>query len=513
MGKYWRVILDGTGLFYFKEKHCDNCLCTVRQTEDGKKVKLYYHKVLEAKNVLSDNVVISLGTEFIENEKEDVSKQDCEINAAKRLMKRMKKEYPRLVICIQGDALYATEPMMKLCRDKYHWEYIFTQKDTRQKKLNEGFEWIKSDEDASRKAGVCKEKGTAFYANYVEELAGKTEIMNVFEYEYEIKDKEGKKQTIRFQWISSLELTDRNLEEMILAGRGRWKIENEGFNNQKNGIYRIEHLNSKNSNAMKNHYLLTQIADWCKKQYSARGPNGETIVKSKKWFGFRLHLIADATYEIPVAYSVTKASNSEKTETQKLLEQMEKVHTEWLDECKYFLGDKGYDSSKIIAWLEHKEIMPIIDIRNCWKDGEETHQYKNTKLVYNYKGTVWYEEESGEKTKLSYKGYDKSTDSLRYGFKPQKHDNRIFRIRCKEERRIFTPVARNSYKWKRLYKKRTGVERINGRIDRDYKFERHSIRGLKKMTVFLTVTFLIYITMVKAKIEAGEKEHLCKLYA
>ena len=282
MGKYWRVILDGTGLFYFKEKHCDNCLCTVRQTEDGKKVKLYYHKVLEAKIVLSDNVVISLGTEFIENEKEDVSKQDCEINAAKRLMKRMKKEYPKLAICIQGDALYATEPMMNLCREKYHWEYIFTQKDTRQKKLNERFEWIKSGEDASRKAGLCKEKGTAFYANHVEELAGKTEIMTVLEYEYEIKEKEGKKQTIRFQWISSLELTDRNLEEMILAGRGRWKIENEGFNNQKNGIYRIEHLNSKNSNAMKNHYLLTQIADILMQLYLAWNPYIKELSQSIK---------------------------------------------------------------------------------------------------------------------------------------------------------------------------------------------------------------------------------------
>ena len=61
--------------------------------------------------------------------------------------------------------------------------------------------------------------------------------------------------------MSSIELTKRNMEEMIIAGRGRWKIENEGFNNQKNGIYRIEHLNSHNSNAMKNHYLLTQISD------------------------------------------------------------------------------------------------------------------------------------------------------------------------------------------------------------------------------------------------------------
>ena len=111
------------------------------------------------------------------------------------------------------------------------------------------------------------------------------------------------------------------------------------------------------------------------------------------------------------------------------------------------------------------------------------------------------------------RGYDKSTDSLRYGFKPQKNDNRIFRIKCEEDRRIFTPVARSSHKWKRLYKKRTGVERINGRIDRDYQFERHTIRGLKKMTMFISVAFLIYMAMAKSKIEKGQTEHLCKLYA
>lgn len=72
--KYWWVILDGTDLFYFKDKHCGNCLCTTRKTEDGKTTKLYCHKVLEAKIELSDTVIISLGTEFIENEREDVNK-------------------------------------------------------------------------------------------------------------------------------------------------------------------------------------------------------------------------------------------------------------------------------------------------------------------------------------------------------------------------------------------------------------------------------------------------------
>lgn len=121
LGKYWRIIIDGTGLFYFKEKHCENCLVTtVTREEDGKeiKVKRYYHKVLEAKLVLAPNIIISLDTEFIENEREDVEKNDCEINAAKRLLERLGKEYPRLPICLQGDALYAAEPIMKICRKK-----------------------------------------------------------------------------------------------------------------------------------------------------------------------------------------------------------------------------------------------------------------------------------------------------------------------------------------------------------------------------------------------------------
>lgn len=286
-GKYWRIILDGTGLFYFKERHCENCLCLVKTDETGKQSKQYYHKVLEAKIVLSENIILSIETEFIENENERVSKQDCEINAAKRLLKRIKKEYPRLPICIEGDALYATEPFMKLCRE-YNLYYLLTQKESRQKNLNEGFEWIKAGEDVEYQIGLCKEKGKGFYANHMEEIAGKEEVMNVFEYKYEKEDKNGRKQVISFQWISNIEITKRNLEELILAGRGRWKIENEGFNNQKNGMYRIEHLNSKNSNAMKNHYLLTQIADILMQLYIAWNPYISELNQSIKNTSSRL---------------------------------------------------------------------------------------------------------------------------------------------------------------------------------------------------------------------------------
>ena len=250
-------------------------------------------------------------------------------------------------------------------------------------------------------------------------------------------------------------------------------------------------------------------ADWCKKEYTTANKNGEKIVKTKKWFGFRLHLLSDTTYELPIDYEVTKASNSEVKETEKLLEKIKEQYPEKLEKCRYFMADKGYDSTELIEWLTTEGTAPIIDIRNMWK-GDETKQFKDTKIVYDYKGIVYYIKDSGEKIELVYKGYDKSRDSHRYGFHPKYHDKRIFRIPLKTEPRIFTKVARNSKKWRRLYKKRTSIERINGRIDRDFKFEKHTIRGLRKMKMFLTVTFIIQLALAKSKIDSGITKGLAR---
>lgn len=247
--------------------------------------------------ILGEKIVLSLDTEFIENEEENVEKQDCEINAAKRLLCRLKKSHPRLQICIQGDCLYAVEPIMEICR-KNNWKYIFTQKSTRQKSIAESYEWIGDGGGKTEVKRICPENGTGAYVNHVEEVAGKTEVMNLYEYEYELKEK-GETKKIKFQWITNIELTKRNLEEMVTAGRGRWKIENEGFNNQKNGIYRIEHINSRNSRAMKNHYLLTQIADMMVQVYLAWHPLIRKMKQSIKSTSsrllesFRQHTITD----------------------------------------------------------------------------------------------------------------------------------------------------------------------------------------------------------------------------
>lgn len=264
---------------------------------------------------------------------------------------------------------------------------------------------------------------------------------------------------------------------------------------QKSGGYRGEH-----------------DADWCRKTYTTTTPAGEVNTKTVKWFGFRLHLIADAAYELPVDFTVTKASVSEVKETEGLLGKMKGKYPQKTERCSYFLADGGYDSTELIEWLETEDITPIIDIRNMWQ-GDETKQFKDTDLVYSFNGKVYFVDERGTPIELLYKGYDKSRNSSRYGFHSKYKDKRIFRIPLETDKRIFTRVARNSKKWKRLYAMRSGIERMNGRLDRDYKFERHTIRGLEKMEMFLTVTFLVSLTLAKAKIEAGMTEGLSRLYA
>ncbi|UYJ40557.1 MAG: transposase [Lachnospiraceae bacterium] len=195
-----------------------------------------------------------------------------------------------------------------------------------------------------------------------------------------------------------------------------------------------------------------------------------------------------------------------------LLDNIKEKYPEKLEKCRYFLADKGYDSTELIEWLTTEGTAPVIDIRNMWH-GNETKQFKDTNIVYDYKGRVYYITDSGEEIELVYKGYDKSRDSQRYGFHPKYHDKRIFRIPLKTDPRIFTKVARNSKKWKRLYKKRTSIERVNGRIDHDFQFEKHTIRGLKKMKMFLNVTFIIQLTLAKAKIESGITNGLARYTA
>lgn len=239
--KYYHIIVDGTGLATSRKKYNENCLVKNKTDKKGKEYQEYSTYVLEAKLVVGE-MVFSIGSEFVENVNEDETKQDCETKAFKRLAEKIKKEYPKLKIIISGDALYANKPVLDICKEN-GWKYIIRFKEGAIPSLYNEFETVVAKANES----------TIKDYEYVAGLDYQEKKVNIIKYT-------DKKKGTEFVYITDLPITNKNIKATINVGRRRWKIENEGFNIQKNGTFDIGHLYSKNQIAIKVHYLMIQIA-------------------------------------------------------------------------------------------------------------------------------------------------------------------------------------------------------------------------------------------------------------
>ena len=281
LGEKWLVIVDATQLFSFRERHCEHCLTKTIHKGTEEEKTIYYHQVLEAKLVLGDDMIVSLATEFIENTRKNATKQDCELNSFKRLAESVKKEYPRLPICLLADSLYANDTVFEICR-KNKWEFLIRYKEGSIPSIMEEYREItemgEACESVIEKEEIYQRKPNRkqkLKINWVNGIEYKKHPVHVLELKIE---REGKKYK-EFRWLSSMEIEEEQVEEFVKTGRKRWLIENEGFNIQKNHRYIITHANSMNYNAMKNHYLITQIADIMMQMYE----NGDKGIKELKY--------------------------------------------------------------------------------------------------------------------------------------------------------------------------------------------------------------------------------------
>ena len=244
-------------------------------------------------------------------------------------------------------------------------------------------------------------------------------------------------------------------------------------------------------------------AKWGMKEYHYTDKHGNAQVKKEYHFGFKAHIVCDVKTELPMAYDVLTANSDEK---KAMIDIIGKMPSEITNRVDYLMMDKGYDSTEMIRAAKAVNIVPIVDIRNCWKDGEGTRQYKGTDIVYDFRGNVYMVDGTGEQRRMHYEGYDCQKKCLRYAYA-----GKIYKIYVSYDERVFLPVARDSKKFTRLYKGRTSVERLNGRLDRDYMLEDHCIRGLEKMKLMVSLTLLTMNAMALGKIKGGEATHLAAL--
>jgi hypothetical protein len=255
------IAIDGTGRLTFPERHCAHCLT---QTHNGKTT--YYHPVLEAKLVAANGLAFSVMTEFIENPGEKPTKQDCELKAFYRLADRLKQRFPRLPICLLLDGLFAGGPTFALC-EKYRWKYLVVLTEDDLSSVHQELDALMplaSENHLTIHTGIQSEIRQVFrWMNDVSYLDSekRKHIISVMECLETCPVSKGERKTTRFKWITNLKVKTNNIRILTnQGGRLRWKIENEGFNVQKNGGYALEHAYSRNPTAAKVFYYILQIA-------------------------------------------------------------------------------------------------------------------------------------------------------------------------------------------------------------------------------------------------------------
>jgi hypothetical protein len=229
------VSIDGSEYFSSENIHCPHCLVT---TSKGK--KRYHHQILQSVIVNPDmRQVMPLAPEAISN-RDGTKKQDCERNAAKRLVSKIRATHPRLKIIVTADGLYSNQPFIDELKTA-NMSFILVAKPTDHKLL---FEWVNelSQLDAGGNLELGDHKGRRHRYQWVNQvpLNGSKDADLVNFFQYQLVAKSGKV-TYKNSWVTDITVDENNVVNLVKGGRARWKIENETFNTLKNQGYHIEH--------------------------------------------------------------------------------------------------------------------------------------------------------------------------------------------------------------------------------------------------------------------------------
>jgi hypothetical protein len=256
------VLLDGSGYLVFGYKHCEHCL-----TQQHGETTLYMHQVLEAKLLGPGGMVLSLGTEFIDNRDaasvpasatSEQRKQDCELKAARRLLAKVRQEFPQLPICLSGDNLWACGAGLQLAKD-YHCDYVYVFKPGRTPALWRDFQDLLRlcPEQCVEVETPQKTKQVYRWVNDLDYEDSDKRRWKVTAIHYKETTKSGEEH--EWAWLTHLQVNRQTVAAVAQrGGRARWCIENQGFNVQKNSGLNLEHAYS--HSVWEAFYYLLQIA-------------------------------------------------------------------------------------------------------------------------------------------------------------------------------------------------------------------------------------------------------------
>lgn len=255
------VAVDATEIWTSPTLHCPYCLH--RRLSHGR--LQYYHVVLEAKWVTANGLALSLATEFVQNDErapteelsEERRKQDSEQKAFPRLAAQLHRFFPQTAWCLLLDALYENRSAIGLC-ERYGWTFITTFKEGAAPAIWAEAGALRRLQAPEHPARTLQHPdGTRCSFQWANRLPfGPYELSAIW-----CEEHSPHREMRRFAWITNLAVDAGSVIPLAEGGgRLRWKIENEGFRQQKHGGFALKHIYCRHPVAAQSLYRLLQIA-------------------------------------------------------------------------------------------------------------------------------------------------------------------------------------------------------------------------------------------------------------
>ena len=229
-------------------------------------------------------------------------------------------------------------------------------------------------------------------------------------------------------------------------------------------------------------------------------------------------LVVDLGSELPVAYDVSAANASEMKKLPEMFEDLKESHPKIKPEA--VIADAGYDSAENCAYvMEEFDALPIIKMRlEEGPDAEcKTSLCRCTELgvpICDEGSKMIYWGRDGRYLKYRCPAtvagrccgctLDNCTTS-KYGM--------VLKVRIDEDPRRFPGISRDTKKWRRLYRKRTACERVNGRLKQQLLLDRQHVRGKAKVTVNVVMSLLVMLSSAIAMAELDKLEDVRRIVA
>lgn len=235
------------------------------------------------------------------------------------------------------------------------------------------------------------------------------------------------------------------------------------------------------------------------------------VSKVVEWFGYKLHLVVDVKHEIALGYRITDTKAGDNEVLPEVLQQArDNLPSQRIQTLAF---DKAADDGEVHELLHDLRIKPVIQNRALWKDESERvlgGRYP-LNLVHDEAGTVFcYDQVSNPPVRhpMACIGYEPDRDTIKYRC-PARHgewdcpsDERCnaskdyglaVRIPCTLDLRRFPPIPRATKQFERLYKGRTAVERVNGRLKVFWGADDGNIRGSRRFHAFVGAVMVVHL--------------------